>query len=1250
MKYNELIKFQPIESVVKLLSANEKTNAQQLVSTYVISDEMAERLITLVFPQLQFTKPLDNKALLIVGNYGTGKSHLMSVISSIAENADLLTEISNKQVAEEAQNIAGKFKVIRVEIGSTERSLRDIIVTELEENLKKMGVDYSFPDPSKITNHKRAFEEMMSAFYKVYPDQGLLLVVDELLDYLRSRKDHSLILDLNFLREIGEACKDIRFRFIAGVQEAIFDSTRFSFVADSIRRVKDRFDQVLIARNDVKYVVAERLLKKNVEQTNKIREYLTPFAKYYSNMNERMDEFVRLFPVHPDYIDTFERVKVVEKREILKTLSTSMREILDKKVPHDRPGLIAYDAYWTILTKNPAIRTIPEIREVIDCSEVLESRVQQVFTRPHYKPLAIRIIHGLSVHRLTTGDINSPLGATPLELRDSLCLYDPQVGELGGDPADDLLSLVETVLREIHKTVNGQFISSNPDNYQYYLDLKKTEDFDALIEKRAESLEGSQIDRYYYVALRQVMELNQAEVCVTGYNIWEYELEWQKHQAARIGYLFFGAPDERSTAVPERDFYLYFIQPIEPPKKLKDFLKNKKSDEVFFRLKNTDDSFIASLKNYSASLDLASTSSGAAKATYSSKAEGFRKNLIFWLQKNALEAFEVTYKGQSKLLSEWNASALVHGQIKPGRQEIINFRDLINAVGGSCLEPHFSDQAPKYPVFSVMITNRNRAQAAQDALRAIAGQNRTKQAISVLDALGLLDGERIIPKQSPYISFILDLMTQKGAGQVLNRSDLLKNEQGVEYFDPLGARLEPDWVVVLLAALVYSGDAILAIPGRKFDATTIQQLAGVSVEDLTKFKHIEPPKEWNLPVLKELCEVAGVPPGLAQKISMGDDGAVQLLQTNVHRIVSRIVHTHQNLQNGISFWGKDLLSKEEVEKKVLLLTNGKVFFETVQGYKSPGTFKNFRYDLNDIQNSAQTIRILNDLGELQGFVHEFSQIVGWLSTAKQVLPENHEWVSKMNSTRDKILVKLSDTEPSQLKKQTRVISSELEGLKKDYISLYLAMHKRARLDISEDNIKKSLVKDSQYKTLQKLAEIPLMPIQQLKEYQEDLGKLVSCFDLTEQKLENDPICPDCGFRPSVEPRVGSAPAGIILKKLKDDDLERILENWISSILKNLNDPVTHKNLELISFENRQRIEAFLQSGDLPNPLDSEFVEVLKEALSGLLKVPIRIRDLQEVLFSNGEPATPDEMKKRFEDYIRTLTKGKDPAKVRLVLE
>ena len=70
---------------------------------------------------------------------------------------------------------------------------------------------------------------------------------------------------------------------------------------------------------------------------------------------------------------------------------------------------------------------------------------------------------------------------------------------------------------------------------------------------------------------------------VTGYKIWQHELEWLERKAARQGYLFFGAPNERSTAVPPRDFYLYFIQPFDPPH----FKDEKKSDELFLRLINT---------------------------------------------------------------------------------------------------------------------------------------------------------------------------------------------------------------------------------------------------------------------------------------------------------------------------------------------------------------------------------------------------------------------------------------------------------------------------------------------------------------------------------------------------------------------------------------------------------------------------------------------------------------------------------------
>ena len=1274
MKYGDLIQFEPIESVVQLRDADESTAARRLVETYVISEEMAEKLMGIVIPQLQFEQPTDNKGLLVVGNYGTGKSHLMSMISGLAENPDLAASLNNADVAAAAGKIGGRFKVVRTEIGATTMSLRDILVAELEEHFGAMGVSYSFPSADQVSNNKRPFEEMMAAFHRKFPDHGLLLVVDELLDYLRTRKDQELILDLNFLREIGEVCKDLRFRFMAGVQEAIFDSPRFSFVADSIRRVKARFEQILIVHKDVKFVVAERLLKKTGEQLTKIREYLTPFGKFYGHMNERMDEFVRLFPVHPDYIDTFGRVTAVEKREVLKTLSLAMKKILDRDLPHDRPGLITYDTYWTNLRENSSFRAVPDIKAVIDCSQVLESRIQQAFTRPAYKPMALRLIHALSVHRLTTGDIYATLGATAEELRDGLCLYQPGIEELGGDPADDLLSQVETVLREIHKTVSGQFISSNPDNRQYYLDLKKTDDFDALIGKRAESLDSSQLDRYYYEALKRVMECTD-QTYVTGYKIWQHELEWLERKAARQGYLFFGAPNERSTAVPPRDFYLYFIQPLEAPH----FRDEKRADEVFLRLTNADDEFRTALRNYAAALDLASTSSGHAKSIYESKSSDFLRDLVQWLQKHMTDAFEVTYQGRAKSLTEWAKGESIRKLSGIGSHERINFRDLVNTIAGVCLEAHFQDQAPEYPFFSILITGANRDQAAQDALRAIAlpapglrqagVQNRTKQATAVLDALELLDGERLDPYQSKYAKHILDLLKKKGHGQVVNRSELIQDDKGVEYMDKDRYRLEPEWVAVVLAALVYSGDLVFAIPGRKFDATGLPQLAGTGVDELTQFKHIERPKDWNLPALKAIFELLGLTPGMAQLVTQGKDEPVQQLQKAISESVEKLVLQQRNLQSGLLFWGRNLLSEEEAQKLRTRLDETKTFLESLQAYSSPGKLKNFRYDVQEVTSHRDGLNSLAEIESFQELVADLGATASFLSTAEAVLPAEHEWADEMKNARDEVLTQLRRPDKRSAAIFRRQTQRKLADLKKTYVQTYLAMHAKARLGVNEDKRKTGLMGDERLKVLQKLSTIDLMPRQHLSDFQNRLAGLKSCFALTEQELDATPMCPHCQFRPMTEIGVtgyelrvaGSFDSELVTRNSQlinaaavldqlDDQLDKMVEDWTSALISNLEDPTTKGNLDLLKPEPKNLVNGFIKNRALPEDLDQDFIHALGEVLSGLQKVPVKIADLRAALLSGGSPATPAEMKKRFEEYLDELTKGKEPGKVRIVLE
>ncbi len=1242
MNYEDLIQFEPIESVVQLRDADEADAARQLVSTYVISAEMSEKLTNLVIPQLQFEKPHDNRGLLVVGNYGTGKSHLMSVISAVAENRDLANSLTDTDVAGAVKSISGRFKAVRTEIGTTKMSLRDILVANLEERLENLGVSYSFPDINTVPNHKPAFEDMMVAFHCRYPDHGLLLVVDEMLDFLRTRKDQDLIFDLSFLREIGEVCKNLRFRFIAGVQEAIFDSPRFSFAADNIRRVKDRFEQILIARNDVKFVVSERLLKKSEEQQINIREYLTPFAKFYGEMNERIEEFVRLFPIHPNYIETFERVRAIEKREVLRTLSLAIKTLVNKTVPDDHPGLIAYDKYWSSLRENPSFRAVPDIKAVIECSQVLESRVQQAFTRPTYKPMALRIIHALSVHRLTTGDIHSNLGATPSELRDTLCLYQIGIEDLGGDPAEDLLSQVETVLGEIHKTVSGQFISKNRDNSQYFLDLKKTDDFDALIEACAESLDPSKLDRYYYEALKRVMECTD-QTYVMDYKIWQHEIEWLERKAARQGYLFFGAPNERSTAIPPRDFYLYFIQPNDPPH----YKDEKKSDEVFLKLAGTDDEFHEALRNYAAALDLAATSSGHAKSIYESKASDFLRDLVNCLQTHAIRSFQVSYQGRTKSITEWTKDRSIREMSGIGTQERINFRDLINTVASICLEGHFQDLAREYPSFSVLITGTNRQQAAQDALRMIAGQSQTKQAIAVLDALDLLDNEHLDPNQSKYANHVLDIIKKKGHGQVANRSELIHDILGVEYMEPKNLRLEPEWAVVVLATLVHSGDIVLTIPGKKFNATELRLLASTSIDDLIQFKHIEAPKDWDLPAIKAMFNLLGLAPGLAQIVTQGKDSPVRELQAAVAQTVKRLTISQQRLQVGLTFWGRSLLGEDDLTVLRKKLTETKTFLESLQAYSNPGKLKNLRYDVQEITSRRDGLKALDDVEALQDIISNIGSQTSYLEKAEVLLPNDHPWVSKMNSAREDILKGLKGARNRNQAKFRQQLSHNLTTLKKEYIQAYLKLHARVRLGANETKRQISLQQDERVKMLDKLSAIDLMPVQHFVDFKNNLNSLKSCFKLTEIDLEVSTICPHCGFKPDAAP-IGQS-IGNTLNQL-DIDLDKLIVDWNHTLLVNINDPTTKRNLGLLKNKNRMLIDKFIEDKNLPADLSQDFVQALKEILSGLIKISATSKGIREALLSGGSPTTLAETKKRFEDYLDRLAKGKEPDKVRIVLE
>ena len=187
--------------------------------------------------------------------------------------------------------------------------------------------------------------------------------------------------------------------------------------------------------------------------------------------------------------------------------------------------------------------------------------------------------------------------------------------------SDTLQSVVQTVLKDIMTTVSGQFIESNADNGQYYLDLKKDIDYDEKITQRAAIMDDDSItNNYFYDVVYYCLDWEQKEH-VTNFKIYEHTLNWASHIIFRRGYLFLGTPENRPTAQPPEDYYMYFVPPYsnETYTDEKRQMKCSSSSRPNEEFKNT-------LKLYSAALMMKDLAEEKNKSAYHGKAEVLRKS------------------------------------------------------------------------------------------------------------------------------------------------------------------------------------------------------------------------------------------------------------------------------------------------------------------------------------------------------------------------------------------------------------------------------------------------------------------------------------------------------------------------------------------------------------------------------------------------------------------------------------------------
>ena len=1224
MKYSQLISFNPIEDVIQLVTAGNKDKAREYVKTYVMSDTMAESLQAPMIDQLQMDEVVDNKGVLVVGNYGTGKSHLMSVISAIATDADNLQYLQNQKFAKQMQPIAGKFEVLRIEIGGVVMPLYDVIMGYIQEDFDNRGIDFEIPEYGSVKSLKTVIQDMMMAFSEKYPDNGYLIIVDEFLSYLSSRDEREIVLDLEFFRALGEMCSKSKLRVVFGMQEKIFDNPRFSFVADTLKHVSDRFTQLIITKEATSYVVSERILKKTPEQKALIRKHLEKFCGLYTGMSSRLEEFVDLFPIHPSYIDVFNKIYLIENRHILKNISVTIKGIFNTDVPENAPGIISFDDYWPAIKSNGLLKSDVTISRVVNASQQLEDIINRAFPKAAYKPLAKKIIYALSVHRLTTNGLDVQFGLTAENLKDDLCLYLPMPEE----DADFLLALIKTTLRDIMTTVSGQFIIYNDANNQYYIDVDKIVDYDEKIKQKASIMADGELNRYFYDVVYRCLEWD-AKQYVTNFNIYEYDLNWDSHSIFREGYLFMGLPGERSTAQPERDFYIHIM----PPYDAVGTRVQNLSDEVYLFFKSTDE-FRDLMGLYAAANSLAQISEGKDKDAYLNKANMLRKKLIKYLSENKNTCFDVLYKKQKRQMIE---------VLKGRYSRDLTFKDTIDLAASLCFDEYFGQKYPDFPVMKTKITRRNMADCARAAFDHFAGR-KTQQSTAMLQSFGILDGDKIRPENSKYAAYYIDMVKKLQPQGVLNYSDIFEPRFMEMYIDKK-FKIEFIFTPIIFLSLVYGGYAVITTKdGKTITASNLDQIPKMSVMDLYEFKYISRPAQMSMAELKRLFELLDINPALLDNPNDREEGVKKLL-AKAQELANNAVLADNKLNNGFELWGEPLANAAQVASLRSACSAVKNEFSNYSArFNTPAKLNNFSLSMEQVEELGQNIARMLIIPQLLDFKTGCSDIVSYIANIEFIdlgevfKGEIEAAKADFRAIRDSIMDGAAGEAAAQK------VDVRLSKLKAKYIDIYFEAHKKKRLDITDAQRRGKIQEGRALASLRKLRAIEILSAAKLTDIETDMSGLKVCYELTPEELKSSHICPHCRYH--LDDKVKNVYGQLDNIEIRIEDL---MAEWTKTLLDTISDPIVASQKSFLSAEQQSAIDEFIDTGALPKRVDDFFVKAINALLKGFEPVVIDTDDFMAKL-EQMPPMDEASFKAKINELIGAYTKGKDASKLRIVVK
>ncbi len=1219
MKYNELLNFEPITEVVKFSRTSESDYQQSLVKTFVFSNTFKNHLIPLMVRNLDFNYTGESFGIQVVGNYGTGKSHLMSLVSLIAEDEKLIDLVNDEKPRNDLKNISGKFKVLRFELGNTE-SLWEVITFQLENYLNSIGVSFSFDGHGP----KPYFDKlllMMAEFEEIFPDKGLLIVIDEMLAYLKGRSAaDKLNQDLAVLQALGQACDKSKFKFIFGVQEMIYHSPEFQFAAEMLQKVNDRYKDIIITKEDVAFIVKNRLLKKDEHQKLKIKNHLDPFLHLFTDMHGRTQDYVELFPVHPSYFENFEKIRIGKsQREILKTLSNQFSELLELEVPTDNPGLLTYDRYWEDIQRSQDMMAIPDILRVKEITDTTIDKIESYFTgvRASKKPVARRIVNACAI-KILQHDLPKQNGTNAEHLVDDLCLTD----KLAND-REFLIDIINTSAQQIITATSGQYFDKNAENAEYHLRIEGGINFDQKIKDYAATMSDSLKDEYFFKFLEVNLPLDH-DTYRTGFKIWEHNIDWKSHKTYRDGYIFFGNPNEKSTTHPKQHFYMYFMPIFEESKKS----RNHDEDEVYFVFDGLSGEFKESVVLYGAALALEVRADSSQKPIYRQK--------IDELNKKARALFDLEYV-QITLVDYMGKELPLSGYPLPGAGA--TKEQIFSTVASIVFENWFADENPEYPKFTQLnspITKDNFDRLIRQALAKVANpEQANRDGEGVLSGLGCWVPGMLDINHSPYAKRLLDSMKEKGEGKVLNRDEIIEFlDRSDNVWLTKDFRIEAELEFAVMATLAALGEIEITLnSGKSINSTNLHELKDVQKQDFYSFTHIKPPKGLNLAVLKSMFTAM-----LGRDLSnqLKDPSTYTHLVSAATDWAKRTVTLLSKVQGGYTFRGVEIVDIEQARKYRLHFSAFSSFCDKLANYTTEAKIKNFSYTQEQLNDILPTKLEVERLEKKLAGLNLLNEEISYLQQCRQFVTDSG-FKNEISDAINQLPSVLDENDDAK----TESYKENLRKHKERYADWYLSMYLKYRISDADHTQKLALLDSDDKLVCDSLKDADFLSSGQYIQWLSKINKLQPA----DAKVNKNLILttPYHDFNPA--DYEGIEVVGI--RQLKSD-LSDLLGQWTDTLKEILDDPMVKQKINLLAQADQQLLSDF-KSGTIEITKNNSLRirNAIMDLHQGLEKVELSLEGMKSTF---NKPLTPDEAIDAFKSYVDQLAQGKERSKIRIILK